>query len=123
VVEIPIKLIKLGTSAGYGALDIVAEYADETLKYTKSFQNITDWLRVGAVVGGYAGNMMEVGLEDVTESLVLSGFPLLEKSLYRAVKEYALKGMRKGRVGLRLKEGVTPPPAQGGQGQPPIRYL
>lgn len=114
-----IKLIKLGTSAGFGAADIVTEYIDEKQGYAKSFQNITDWLRTGGVVGGYLANMMDFGPEDVTESLVLSGIPLLEKSVYRGVKEFAKLG-RKGRVGLRLKERGTPgtPPT----GTPTIRW-
>lgn len=109
-----LKLVEVGTSGIFGALDIGTEYADETLGYTKPFQNITDWARTGAVVGGYLGNVMKFGPEDVTGPLVLSGIPLLEKSVYNAVKFYAL-GKKGKRLGLRLKKpgrrpGTPTPP-------------
>ena len=103
-----IKLIRVGVSAGIGAGDIVCEYVDADKGYTKAFQNISDWYRTGAVVGGYVANSMRLVDDDVSEPLVLAGIPLLEKSIYGAVQEYVLKGKGRGRMGLRLKRKGSP---------------
>lgn len=98
-----IKLVEMGVSAGVGVADIATEYLDEKQGYTKSFQNITDWGRVVYTVGGYAASSMRLIGEDISETMVLSGIPLLEKSIWGAVKEYALHGKGQGRMGLKLK--------------------
>jgi len=103
--------MKVGVSAGVGGLDVLTEYIDEKQAYTKPFQNLTDWGRVVYTVGGYAANYMDFGDDDVTETMVLSGIPLLEKSIAGVFKTYVLKGKKKGRMGLKLKQtGRTPPP-------------
>ena len=99
-----IKLMKLGVSAGVGGVDALAEYIDEKQKYTKPFQNLTDWGRLLYVGGGYAANYMKFGDDEITETMVLSGIPLLEKSIVDVVKTYILKSPAgKGRMGLKLK--------------------
>ncbi len=106
-----IKLMKVGVSAVLGGLDILTEYVDETKAYTKSFQNITDWGRILYVGGGYIANSQKWMDDDISETAVLAGLPLLEKSIKGAVHEYVLKpmGRNKGRMGLRLKTpGRTP---------------
>jgi len=108
VIPIGIKLVKVGISAGVGVLDLGTEYLDEKQGYTKSFQNVTDWARVAYTVGGYAANSMKLVDDDISEPMVLAGLPLLEKSVYGAVKEYVLKGKSQGRMGLRLKTPGTP---------------
>lgn len=106
-----IALRKIGSSAGIGLLDIVAEEVDLHEGYTKPFQNITDWGRVAYTVGGYTANHMGYN-EEVTEAIVLSGLPLIEKSIWKAVKRYSRIG-RKGRMGLKLKNpGKNTPPAR-----------
>lgn len=111
-----LTLVKAGVSTGLGVADIIAEYVDEKRGYNKSFMNVTDWLRTSEVVLGYAANAYNYGDPDMTESVVLSAIPLLEKSLYGAVKEYVLegKGKRKGRMGLKLKTSGR---------QPNVRYI
>ena len=105
-----IKLMKVGVSAVLGGIDILTEYVDEKKAYTKSFQNITDWGRILYVGGGYIANSQKWVDDDITETAVLAGLPLLEKSIKRAVDEIVLQPMgRKGRMGLRLKTpGRTP---------------
>lgn len=99
-----IKLVKVGVSAGVGVADILAEYVDVKQGYAKSFQNVTDWGRVFYTVGGYVANSMRLVGDDISEPMVLAGIPLLEKSIYGAVQEYALKGKTRGkRIGLKLK--------------------
>jgi len=104
VIRLAIKLIEMGTSAIVGGADLLTEYIDEKQLYTKPFQNITDWGRLVYTVGGYGANYMKFGDDEITKSMVISGIPLLEKSIVDVVKVYVLKGKRKGRVGLKLKE-------------------
>ena len=99
-----IKLVEVGTSVGVGALDVLTEYIDEKQAYTKPFQNITDWGRLLYVGGGYAANYMKFGDDEISKTMVLSGIPLLEKSIVDVVKVYVVKGKGKGRMGLKLKE-------------------
>lgn len=106
----PLELEKVGTSLGVGTLDVVAEYLDESQGYEKAFQNITDWSRTAIVVGGGLANWARMGPEDITESAVIAGIPLMEKSLVEAVKDYTgIMGSPsgRGRVGLKLvKKGA-----------------
>lgn len=104
-----IKLVKMGVSGVVGAADILAEYIDERKAYTKSFQNVKDWFRTAAVVGGYAANSFGWIGDDYSEPTVLAGIPLLEKSIKGAVHAYVLKpmGLSKGRMGLKLKAPGT----------------
>jgi len=104
-----IRLMKMGTSLGVGSLDILTEYIDEKQAYTKPFQKITDWGRGLYTVGGYGANYMKFGDDTITESMVVSGIPLLEKTIVNAVKVFAKLGKNKGRMGLKLKKpGRTP---------------
>jgi len=80
-----IKLMKVGVSAGLGGVDILTEYVDESKAYTKSFQNITDWARILYVGGGYLANSMKWVDDDISETAVLAGLPLLEKSIKGAL--------------------------------------
>ena len=96
--------MKMGTSLGVGSLDILTEYIDEKQAYTKPFQKITDWGRVLYTVGGYGANYMKFGDDTITESMVVSGIPLLEKTIVNAVKVFTKLGKNKGRMGLKLKK-------------------
>lgn len=86
-------------------MDILTEYVDEKKAYTKSFQKVTDWARILYVGGGYLANSQRWVGDDVSETAVLAGLPLLEKSIKGAVHEYVLKpmGRNQGRMGLKLK--------------------
>lgn len=121
-----IELKKIGVSSLVGVVDLVADEVDYRQAYTKSFQNVTDWARVGAVVGGYAANSMGYFDDDITESAVLAGIPLLEKSIVTAVRQYTslLPVRPRGRMGLKLKKRGTE--TTRGNKQPassPIRYV
>lgn len=106
-----IKLMKMGVSAGVGGVDLLTEYIDEKQGYAKPFQRLTDWGRGVYTVGGYAANYMKVGDPEISEAMVLSGIPLLEKSVRDVVQTYVLKGKKKGRMGLKLKEQGADSPA------------
>jgi len=116
----PIGLKKVGVGAGVGVIDIITEEVDAKQGYTKPFQNITDWARVLYTGGGYVANHMGYD-EDITEPAVISGLPLLEKTVWQFIKHYTgISGFRKGRLGLRLKDTgdkVAP------QGQTQIRFV
>lgn len=106
-----LTLVEVGSSAAYGVVDIGTEIIDAQKGYTKPFQNITDIQRTVVTIGAGVLNLMEKGPNEVTEALTLSGIPLFEKTVYKAVKQFtgALpKG--KGNVGLRYLGG--------GEGQP-----
>lgn len=115
-----IRLMKMGTSLGVGSLDILTEYIDEKQAYTKPFQKITDWGRVLYTVGGYGANYMKFGDDTITESMVVSGIPLLEKTIVNATKVFLKLGKNtKGRMGLKLKTpGRTPARPTGN-----VRYI
>ena len=106
-----IRLMKVGVSVGVGSLDVLTEYIDEKQGYTKPFQRITDWGRLVYTLGGYGANYMDFGDDDITETMVLSGIPLLEKSIVNATKVWLKLGKTRGRgrMGLKLKK----PAAQG----------
>ena len=106
--------MKMGVSAGVGGVDLLTEYIDEKQLYTKPFQRLTDWGRAVYTVGGYGANYMKFGDPEITETMVLSGIPLLEKSLRDVVKVYVLKGKNQGRMGLKLKTPGKTPGAQTG---------
>lgn len=98
-----IKLIEVGTSAGVGALDIITEEVDKKQGYLKPFQNVTDLSRAVVTIGGYAANYSEMGDAEVSKAAVLSGLPLLEKSIYKAIRRWVPGLGRKGRrLGLKL---------------------
>jgi len=98
-----IELNKVGVSAGVGILDLFAEEVDYRAKYNKPFQNITDWGRVVYTGGGYLANRMGYNAE-LTEAAVLSGIPLIEKSIIDAVRVYTgiLPVRPRGRMGLKI---------------------
>ena len=117
--------MKVGVSAGLGGLDILTEYVDEKKAYNKSFQNLTDWGRLVYTAGGYVANAYKLVGDDISEAMVLSGIPLLEKSIKGAIHSYVLQpmGLNKGRMGLKLK---TPGRTPGGAPSPPggnVRYI
>ena len=95
--------MKVGVSAGVGGADLLTEYIDKKQGYTKPFQNITDYGRLIYTAGGYVANYMDFGDDDITETMVLAGIPLLEKSIAKAFSKYVLKGKAKGRMGLKIK--------------------
>ncbi len=119
LISMGIRLMKVGVSAGVGVLDIATEYVDEKQLYTKPFQKITDWGRAVYTLGGYAANYMNFGDPDISETMVLSGLPLFEKSLVNATKVWLKLGKTKGRMGLKLKRPGRKVPGQTGN----VRYI
>lgn len=86
-----ITLRKGLTSAIYGALDIGLEELDKIKGWTEPFKNATDIERAVVCVGG--GLVNYLGIEtDLSEPLFYSSLPLLEKSIYKAVRGYVKKG-------------------------------
>ena len=121
-----IELKKVGVSSLVGVLDLVADEVDYKQGYGKSFQNITDWGRVAYVAGGYAANSMGYGDAVVTETAVLAGIPLLERSIVDMVRQYTgiLPVRPRGRMGLKLIEkGKETEKDRKGGGGTRIRYV
>jgi len=97
----PLNLIKIGTSVAYGAVDIGAEYFDQKQGYVKPFENIADWERILATVGGATMAYMDRGygmMGSIGESLMLSSIPLTEKSIVNAVQSVMPKSSSKALV-------------------------
>lgn len=104
-----LKLKELGTSAVYGLVDIGAEIADQNLAATmpnisKPFQNVTDLSRAVAVGAGlvlpYVSRNKAVN--DLAETVSIAAIPLLEKSIYKAVRTFmSPTGRYEGRLVLR----------------------
>lgn len=105
----PLNLVKIGTSAVYGVVDIGAEYADDKQNYVKPFENIADWERVVATFGGAAMAYMDRSnrmMGQIGESLMLSSIPLTEKSVYNAVK--SVMPTKAGSRGITLSKKNAP---------------
>lgn len=82
-----LNLLRTGTSAGYGLVDIGTEYADQSKGLTKPFQNITDYQRLLATVGGAVGAYMSFGRSaEIFETVELASIPLLEKSIANLIE-------------------------------------
>jgi len=104
----PINLVKIGTSAAIGVVDIVAEEADKRFGYTEPFRNIHDILRAAEFGFGLVHEGLGLGIipSDVAESMMDASLPLLEKSIYEAVKKMAGAGAGYKKVIVR-KVGET----------------
>ena len=86
-----LSLVRMGGSAGLGAINIVTQLVDNKQKYTKPFENITDWARVAGFAGGafgawYMDKNDMVG--DVLEGVELGSLPLLEESVYKLIQAH-----------------------------------
>lgn len=99
-----LTLKEVGTSAVVGAVDIASEEIDTWRGYTKPLQNVKDWERIAWVGGGLALNYMGQGVSrETSKTIVLSGLPLLEKTIYTAVtKMTGLKPFKGRGMGLQL---------------------
>ena len=102
-----ISLKKLGMSAGYGALDLATEWADKEMSkknpsILKPFQNATDIQRAVAFLGGVGATyfMRDPMITEIAETVAIASIPLLEKSVYKAVRT-SLPGGTRGRLVLR----------------------
>jgi len=90
----PLSLKKTGVSAVYGLVDIGTNILDTSMNSVNYFQTVTDWQRIVAFGAGAglahfsSGNMEEMG-----EVLAYSSLPLLEKTIYGAVKQYVLPSL------------------------------
>ena len=101
-------MVKIGTSAAIGVVDIVAEEADERLGYKEPFKNIHDILRAVEFGFGLVHEGLGLGIipSDAAESIMDASLPLLEKSIYEAVKKMAGAGAGYSKVIVR-KVGET----------------
>ena len=81
-----VKLVKVGTAVGVGAVDEVLEWWDEKAGRTLSFRTATDIGRIVLTLGGYAMQMMDFAPE-IGEAMALSSTTLLTKSIAKPVKE------------------------------------
>jgi len=104
---VKLNLKRIGTAGIYGAIDIAAELADEKLvadhpNIVKDFQNVTDLSRAAAFLTGIGAPYVtnDPRVLEYTDVLQTSSLPLLEKSVYRTVKN--LMAEPRGRVANRL---------------------
>lgn len=89
----PVKLVKIGTSATVGLVDIGLEKLDEMQGWTEPFKKSQDIFRAGAFAFGLANELvLNIVPSDVAESLMDSSLPLLEKSIYEFVQSMTKKG-------------------------------
>ena len=108
------------TSVVYGLADIGFGYLDAQQGYVGAFKTVTDWGRVGAVVGGLAIDYKLGGwthgaprskLGEIGAPLFYSGLPLLFKSVknaagLKATPAARLRSAATRTGGMRLAEQV-----------------
>jgi len=80
-----IRLGKLLASAIYGGVDIGLEELDKYRGWTEPFKKSTDIARAVVAIGSGIANYLGIE-EDLSEALFYSSLPLLEKSVYVAVR-------------------------------------
>jgi len=80
------EVLKYVVSAGVGAGDIALEEVDARTGRTEPFKKYSDWYRVGLFLLGLFGDLAGIP-EDVTEPIALSTIPLVEKTVWSAVKK------------------------------------
>jgi hypothetical protein len=90
-----LSLLRTGTSAGYGLVDILTEYVDQRQNLSRPFETITDYQRLAATVGGAFGAYMTNGVTaNILETIELASLPLLEKSVANLVLSVMKNPMR-----------------------------
>lgn len=106
---------KVQTAALYGLVDIGAEIADSKLKLTnpqmnKPFMNITDASRLVAVASPLINQyvLKNGSLAATLEDVQVAALPLLEKSVYNAVRNWmptlpSIQGRSEGRLVLKSR--------------------
>jgi hypothetical protein len=99
---VPLELVEVGTSAGFGIVDNVLVELEETGKITGNMKYVKDALRIGGAFGGAALNYFAARpgtlLDKTTKAIVTSTIPLAMHSIRRIVKETLAKGYRGGYV-------------------------
>lgn len=111
VQKMPVKLVKIGTSAGIGLIDIGLEELDSMQGWTEPFKNAHDIFRAGVFAFGLANELMlHIIPSEVAESMVDASFPLLEKSIYGLVKSMTGAGYREIRL-VKVRESSPAPQA------------
>ena len=81
-----IDMTRLFTGVGIGAADEALEFVDRQQNWNEAFRNLTDWGRIGAVVGGGVMFMNNMALP-ISEQLLYTGSALVVKSASRIVRE------------------------------------
>jgi len=108
-----IGMKKVLTSVIYGAFDIGMNELDAMKGWKEPFRNATDISRAVVLLGSGIANYF--GFEtEMSEALLYSSIPLLEKSVYSAVKGYFKAGFTPkaaSELGFR-REAPAPAPVQ-----------
>ena len=102
-------IVKYLVSAGVGAGDIVLEEMDTKAGRVEPFKKYTDWYRVGIFALGLFGPVLGLP-SDIADALLLSDIPLLEKTVWSAIKELKT-GPAPATGGYVLEEVVEEKPA------------
>jgi len=111
VKNVPVKLVKVGTSAVVGLVDIGLEKLDEMKGWVEPFKNTHDIFRAGAFAFGLINELMGLGIvpSEVAESMMDASLPLLEKSIYGLVKSVTGAGYREIRL-RKIREETSKAP-------------
>jgi len=88
---VPLELVEIGTSLGFGAVDNLLVELEERSYIKAELTYIKDGVRIGAAVGGLLVNYAVASpgstLDKVTGSLTLSSIPLAMHSVRNLVKK------------------------------------
>ena len=116
-----LSLVKsIATSTAAGVLDIATEYVDQSSGLSKPFENVSDWVRTLATVGGYGIGYWKEGssMGDYATTLAVAYEPLLLRTVYKLVMgKTPLGSIRMVRSGQGYGPIMPPPSA------PPPEYF
>jgi len=111
-------IVKYLVSAGLGAADIALEELDARAGRTEPFRKYSDWFRVGMFALGLFGDI--IGLpEDVRDAIMVADIPLLEKTVWNAVRGLMPAGKKASYVVI--QEAPKAPPAPTPRASAPAR--
>jgi hypothetical protein len=111
-----IKHTKTLTSIGVGVLDVGLEALDDMQGWTTPLMNSHDIERLALTLISGVGNYMDF-MPDEMETVFLSEWPLVIKTIRDGVKHYVLKPMSPEEAGFR--EVTRPATERGSPGVPP----
>jgi len=104
-------VMKYIISAGVGAADIALEEVDAKAGRTEPFRRFTDWYRLGMFALGLFGDALGLP-SDVTDAILLSDIPLLEKTAWTTIRKYVVKSYSNTQKVVLEEVRVTRAPAR-----------
>ena len=116
-----LSLVKsIVTSTIVGAADIGTEYVDQSTGLSKPFENISDWVRTLATVGGYGLAYWKEGssMGDIGAAVGVAYEPLWLRSIYRLVMGKSPLGSIRMVRSAQAYGPIMPPPSA-----PPPEYF